>query len=549
MNGLAATFLEGTPAASNQGTSFTALALDSQLNVFLGGTTASSDFPLRNPLIAEYEDGSTAMDTVLAEMTPDLSTLRFGSYLSSQTSPFAPTTFAGLALDPEGNLVAAGSTFASDFPTTPGSFQSQPPPPPPPPPYTTYAHSFVARLAMGVPAPSICADSWGLSFGEVTALTSSQQVLHLVNCGNAPLNLNSVTSSDPKVSLSQSCGTIVPGSSCAVAVTFTPADDAETLGTATLIGNMTISPQYAAFSGQGMAPDLEPNFNPFNMGRQPEGTQGIPQAIELYNRGNAPLDFAGISVSGPAFSMGQNDCTGNMPAEALCVVNLVFAPTGIGVFSGSLAVHSNDPVQPVLTVGLTGIGDSSSAGFPAATLSTTSLDFGAVVEGASNAPQNISLTNSGSAPLTIQSIRATGNYAETNSCGTSLNAGSTCQISVTFSPASVGAVLGNLTITDNAENSPQMVSLSGQGVAADIHWPGNRRFDISHGSKRESSHLLTRARRSNRGWRQCDAWLHWSPGVCHVLCESIFGTACQWGLQQLCRHSDDIRAGVRRPAS
>jgi hypothetical protein len=50
-----------------------------------------------------------------------------------------------------------------------------------------------------------------------------------------------------------------------------------------------------------------------------------------------------------------------------------------------------------------------------------------------------------------------------NTCGTSIAAGASCTIGVTFSPTATGTVNGTLTFTDSAVTSPQGVTLSGTG--------------------------------------------------------------------------------------
>jgi len=62
-------------------------------------------------------------------------------------------------------------------------------------------------------------------------------------------------------------------------------------------------------------------------------------------------------------------------------------------------------------------------------------------------------------------IQVSGNFSETNNCGTGLPAFGTCQISLTFTPSSTGTLKGSLTVTDSAPNSPQTVSLAGAGVS------------------------------------------------------------------------------------
>ncbi len=45
-------------------------------------------------------------------------------------------------------------------------------------------------------------------------------------------------------------------------------------------------------------------------------------------------------------------------------------------------------------------------------------------------------------------------------------AGASCTISVTFTPTAIGVQTGSITLTDNAADSPETVSLSGTGKEA-----------------------------------------------------------------------------------
>ena len=101
---------------------------------------------------------------------------------------------------------------------------------------------------------------------------------------------------------------------------------------------------------------------------------------------------------------------------------------------------------------------------PVVTVSTASLSFGDQTFGTTSPSQNVTLSNTGNPLLIITSIDVSPGYAETNTCGSSLAAGASCEISVTFTPTVVGTQDGTLTITDNASGSPQTVSLSGTGT-------------------------------------------------------------------------------------
>jgi hypothetical protein len=84
--------------------------------------------------------------------------------------------------------------------------------------------------------------------------------------------------------------------------------------------------------------------------------------------------------------------------------------------------------------------------------------------------QIVTLTNTGSAALSITSLALTGtnasDFAQTNTCGSAVAAGGNCAITVTFTSAASGSRTASVSITDNASGSPQTVSLSGTGTAA-----------------------------------------------------------------------------------
>jgi len=103
---------------------------------------------------------------------------------------------------------------------------------------------------------------------------------------------------------------------------------------------------------------------------------------------------------------------------------------------------------------------------PSVALSPASLTFGTQFVQTTSAPQTITLTNGGTAALAITNLTASGDFAQTNTCGTSVAAGGNCSISVSFTPTSAGQRSGTVTIADNAANSPQTVSLTGTGQAA-----------------------------------------------------------------------------------
>src|SRR5205823_1443212 len=123
-----------------------------------------------------------------------------------------------------------------------------------------------------------------------------------------------------------------------------------------------------------------------------------------------------------------------------------FRPAATGTRTGTLTVTDNASGSPQ-TASLSGTGVA-----PGATLSPTSLTFASQNVGTTSAPQAATLSNSGSAPLSISSIAITGadsgDFAQTNACTNSHAPSLQCALPVSFRPAATGTRTGTLTVTD-----------------------------------------------------------------------------------------------------
>lgn len=106
------------------------------------------------------------------------------------------------------------------------------------------------------------------------------------------------------------------------------------------------------------------------------------------------------------------------------------------------------------------------AALPVAKVSSAGLTFASQDEGTSSPSQPVTLSNTGQEALVVSNIAASGDFNQTNNCG-SVAIGSSCTINVTFSPTQTGTRTGTLTITDNnagIAGSQQAVSLTGTGA-------------------------------------------------------------------------------------
>jgi Abnormal spindle-like microcephaly-assoc'd, ASPM-SPD-2-Hydin len=107
-------------------------------------------------------------------------------------------------------------------------------------------------------------------------------------------------------------------------------------------------------------------------------------------------------------------------------------------------------------------------------LSATSVVFGNQPLGTTSATQTVTLQNTGSATLNIQTVALAGANAgdfaigNGSSCtnGASLSVNSTCSILITFTPTGSGSRTATVGITDNAADSPESITLSGTTMPA-----------------------------------------------------------------------------------
>ncbi|PYU12450.1 MAG: hypothetical protein DMG29_14170, partial [Acidobacteria bacterium] len=178
-----------------------------------------------------------------------------------------------------------------------------------------------------------------------------------------------------------------------------------------------------AIFGENVVPCVKLSSKILNFADQPLRTTSPPQTITLTNCGTAVLTITSIVASGD-FAQ-TNTCGSSLAPGASCIITIAFTPKAVGRRDGSITITDNAPDSPQ-SVPLTGSGILA----PVITLSSSSLIFGTRLIGTTSLSQTSILTNSGTAVLNIASIAASGDFAQTNNCGTSLAVGTTgCTIS------------------------------------------------------------------------------------------------------------------------
>ena len=198
---------------------------------------------------------------------------------------------------------------------------------------------------------------------------------------------------------------------------------------------------------------------------QAVGSSSQPQSVLLRNMGSVPLSISSIVTTGD-FTETDN-CGGSVPAAGSCTFSVTFTPSASGSRIGSIAIDDNAAGSPN-SISLTGTGLGAYVA-----LAPASLTFTGIPVQSTSAAQTLTVSNTGNTSLLINSIQVTGDYAETNNCGASVAAQSTCTVNITFTPTQTGTRTGTVTINDSAVGGPQTVSLSGAGSDFTITTPTN----------------------------------------------------------------------------
>jgi uncharacterized repeat protein (TIGR01451 family) len=248
--------------------------------------------------------------------------------------------------------------------------------------------------------------------------------------------------------------------------TWTPANDYFN-NTPHTAGATTSSSVYGDFwytpVGQ---PAVSFGQNPLAFGSQPIGsTTQLTETVT--NTGTAPLGITEIDAGGD-YSEPSDTCVGNsVAAGGTCTIDVDFTPSVGGTDNGSLVLTDNAPDSPQ-TLQLTGSGDQ-----PQAVLSPNPVNFGSVSTGSSD-QATLTVSNPGTATLDVSGAALSGAdpgdfqiTGQSSGCNSGMvAAGTSCALTITFTPGAAGTRTATLTLTDNASPATQSVTLTGVGGQA-----------------------------------------------------------------------------------
>jgi hypothetical protein len=296
--------------------------------------------------------------------------------------------------------------------------------------------------------------------------------LTITNSGGAPLQLTSALVSGPFAEVATCPTSIAVGASCTFTFTFTPLTTGAQTGSIVFTDNASGSPQTVPFTGTGTAaPAPQAVLTPTSLTfpSTTVGSTASAQTLTLSNPGNATLNISSIVLAGanPSDFTQTNTCGTALAASSSCTISVTFTPASASAFGATVLISDNASTSQQ-SAALTGTG--APVPVPQAVLNPTSLTFPSTTVGSSATTQPVTLSNPGTAALAITGISMTGanatSFAETNTCGTSLAAGASCTVTVSFTPTAAGSLTASLSVADNATGSPQTAALTGTGIAS-----------------------------------------------------------------------------------
>ena len=357
------------------------------------------------------------------------------------------------------------------------------------------------------PGPVLSASPASLSFpATLVGSSPATQTVTVTNTGTTSATVSSVAITGA-FSQTNNCTTLAVNGTCTVTVKFTPTAATNT-GTLTVNSNANNNPLTVGLSGAGITSTtnialnqpvtassdwqsyVPANVTDGNTSSYWESSDGAgyPQTITVdlgstQSIGSVTLDLppaSAWSTRTETLSV-LGSTNGTTFSQLVGSAGYTFNPSTGNTATISLPSGTSDRYVELSFTGNTGWsaaqlsefevfpGGGSSGGPSALTASPSSESFGNENVGSTSSAQSVTVTNPGTTAVSMSSIGVTGPFSESNNCGTSLAAGASCAVSVSFTPTAAGSATGTLSVNSSAPNSPLTVALSGTGVTTNTN--------------------------------------------------------------------------------
>jgi len=467
--------------------SASAIAVDSNANVFIAGDTSSADFPqptLKNGFQQTKPSSTGTAFVARVNTTAGTSGLVYSSFLGGSTGGgTSPTNQAtGIALGANSHVVVVGDTSFPDFPTTSGAF-------------LTSIHGAVLRAFVsefdttGTVSPSANSLLHSTYFGGSTIGTTDEAnavamdpagniyVTGFTNSLDFPVTLGAAQAAPAPAALRSAFMSQLNATATSVLFSTYLGGDNSSIGSAialdpsatpgVYIAGRTSSLNFPTFPNPGVfqatfkAPEdaFIAKFSPaaaagvfVNPSSKDFGTVNLnspssPQTFTLNNNTKSLLTgiaitFTGTNASDFAQTSGTT-CAATLAASSTCTIDVIFTPTTAGAASATLNITFTGASGSPQTAALSGTGSA-----------TTQPDFTLAV-----APAAVSVVGGANGAFTV-TVTSQNNFSSAvalTCTGEPLN--STCILTpASVTPPSAGKKTSTGSLTTVAMIPPSLPS-------------------------------------------------------------------------------------------
>ena len=320
------------------------------------------------------------------------------------------------------------------------------------------------------PAPVIALTPPSLAFGTVSIGAPSTLTAQIQNNGTANLVVSGIAlcaGTSAEFSFVQIAPvTITPGTSAVLSVTYAPTNIGPDTGCIAISSNDpvngTINLNLTGTGAAAPTPGVTLAPNPLAFGTVTIGTPATLTA-QIQSTGTAPLTVTGIALCAGTteFSFAPIALPVSIPVGGNLPLNVTYLPATVGPVTGCITITSD---APAATLNLTGTGAATPQ--PVLSVAPTTLTFGNQQVGTSSAPQQVTISNTGTAAMTGVSVSSSSAAFVIGGAPTAtVAAGGSTTFTVAFAPTSAGAASATITVaTTNAGSAA--VSASGTGTSA-----------------------------------------------------------------------------------
>jgi trimeric autotransporter adhesin len=370
---------------------------------------------------------------------------------------------------------------------------------------TTTGPITAALTGFGIPDPGLALNPTSLIFNNVPGPTATQQTITLTNTGTATLQIATPTNTTQNFSSTTNCTTLAPAATCTITVSFIPTtatvtDTLQLPVTSSSTGPTTYTiPLNGAYTTEGSGLQIIPNQADY--GPNPTSTLGGTRQFTINNLTSKSL---ALNIALPRQFLINGPACAALAPNASCNFNVTFLPLTNGDITGTLFAQAN-PTDGSAT--LNGLGFVEGYGIGSATLTITGniipnqnpsqrvLNFGQIPSGQSGT-QTLTLTNSGTTPLTIRRLTSQWPFLVTaTTCGTPLTPTQSCTATLTYTPTNQVATgtsplptsdTGTLTIESDALTAPDLINLTGSAAPISVAAPTNNAPLVSYALSQSS---------------------------------------------------------------